>query len=125
MSTTIKTEETLFDTHKQIKRADVLRLIFGLNGAMFYAVFTSRKTGETRSGLYTTNSRKYDRTGQGMAYVPADYNLLLVCDLHAARRRKAGVLNASGKAIADDRCIPIEGIQVIRTKGTTYIVVED
>lgn len=121
----------LMSTTTLVKREDLLTLIDGLNGAMFYAVYTSRKTGEVKSGLYTTNSRKYDRTGKGLAYDPRGVdkdgnprNLVQVCDLHASRRRKAGVVNASGAPIADDRMLPLEGIQVIRTNGITYTVTD-
>jgi hypothetical protein len=114
-----------------INRDEVLAFIDSLNGAIFYTVYTSRKTGEVKSGLYTTNSRKYGRTGQGLAYDPRGLdkdgnprNLVQVCDVHAARRRKAGVLNASGKSVSDDRMLPIEGIQLIRTNGTTYTVTD-
>lgn len=116
-------------TSETVARDSVLELLDGLNGAMFYAVYTTRGTGELRSGLYTTNSRKYDRAGKGLAYDPRGLdadgnprNLIQVCDLHASRRRKAGVLNSSGKAIADDRMLPLEGIQLIRTNGITYTV---
>jgi len=105
-----------------ISRDDVLATLTATNGAFVYIAFNSRKTGEAKSGLYTLNVRKYDRTGQGMAYDPATRNLVQVCDVHSARRRKAGVLNASGKAVADDRVLPLEGITLIRTNGVTYLV---
>jgi hypothetical protein len=97
-----------------IKRAEVLAKLNEFAGGFVYIVFTSRKTGEAKSGLYTLNVRKYGRTGQGMAYDPATRNLVQVCDVHSARRRRAGVLNASGKPVADDRVLPLEGISLMR-----------
>ena len=97
-----------------IARDEVLAKLNEFAGGFVYIVFTSRKTGETKSGLYTLNVRKYDRTGKGMAYDPATRNLVQVCDVHSARRRKAGVLNASGKPVADDRVLPLDGISLMR-----------
>jgi len=115
----IKTEEVT-----TIKREEVLATLNAIKGAFAYIVFNSRQTGEVKSGLYTLNVRKYDRTGEGMKYDPASKGLVQVCDVHAARRRRAGVLNASGKPVSDDRVLPLEGITLIRTNGVTYLVTD-
>jgi hypothetical protein len=115
---------------KYITRSDVTyAFLDGIKGGTFGCTFISKADGTERRSTYTTNIRKYERTGQGLAYDPrgtkkdgTPYNLLQVCDLVAARARKRGVTNEKGNLVGDDRMIPLEGILSIRANGLEYIV---
>ena len=101
-----------------VPRSDVASLLAQLNGAIFRAVYVSRQTGEEKSGLYTTNIRKSGRTGKGLAYNPSDKGLTQVMDVVASRRIKT----RGGSA---DRMLAWEGIRLIRTNGTEYIISDE
>lgn len=101
-----------------VPRDNVASLLSSLNGAIFRAVYASRQTGEEKSGLYTTNIRKSGRTGKGLAYDPTAKALTQVMDVVASRRIKT----RGGSA---DRMLPWEGIRLIRTNGTEYIITDD
>jgi hypothetical protein len=105
-----------------VRRVDVSALIASLNGGVFGCTFISRKDGTERRSTYTTNVRKYGRTGQGLNYDPTTKQLVQVCDLVVARARARGVTNDKGSLVGDDRMIPLEGILSIRANGVEYIV---
>jgi len=100
-----------------ITRESVPQKLAELNGSFFYVEYTSKQTGEDKSGLYTTNVRKYGRTGKGLSYAPTEKRLTQVTDMIAARRAKR-------HGGSSDRMLWWDGVKIIRVraKGIEYHV---
>ncbi len=91
---------------KTINVEKALSLIQGTEGKVFTAIFT-KKDGTTRKMNCRTGVSKHV-TGKGMAYMPADYNLVTVFDMKAK----------------DYRMINLETLKVLQIAKEFYVVAD-
>ncbi len=85
---------------KTINTDKVLSLIKGTDGRVFTAIFT-KKDGTTRKMNCRLGVSK-NVTGKGMAYTPADYDLITVFDMKAADYRMINIKTVTALQISNE-----------------------